>query len=158
MYNNLPELTVTKCILHKLPDIDVLLDKLSNTLEVRLKHKGCSHEHKLKPEVNELILERILKLRKQLDSGVDTICDCSVDHVSSVSCSESASSVDYMTYPQDKYDIEQIRQARELLIKKRISVLNDPSKLCTVDLMKTRRCLRQYKNMENSCINSDHAN
>lgn len=59
-----PELTVKKCIFHFYPKDDLMLEKLSNTLEMRLRHNGCSKQHTLKPHFNIVTLGKILRIRQ----------------------------------------------------------------------------------------------
>lgn len=153
----LPELQVSKCTLHKHCNVDAELDKLSNSLEVRLRHRGCSREHHFNPGQSKSILGRILTLR---ESTRDKIPDefeykChslrytnSYENDSLSYANDSLSYASHSTCVQDlardSYDMEQIRQARKLLIRQRYEILNDPQKMRAVDLMRMRHCLRQY--------------
>lgn len=74
LYYNIPavpEIKVNHCILHKNPSIDSQLDKLSNVLEVRLRHKGCSKQHCLRPGYGEATLGKILYLKQSSNSHMD---------------------------------------------------------------------------------------
>lgn len=152
-----PELTVQRCELHTHRSRDAKLDKLSSWLEARIKHKRCCH-CSIGKENDESILRvagEILRLRKKISrqpthtTYIPTrIVDLS-DYVCSV-CSDTSSLHSWSSAFTDESlsDIEQIKQARVLLIQQRCEILGDPDKVKNVDFAKIRQCLRQYYLMD----------
>lgn len=161
---NAPELKVKRCTLHRNSDIDLQVDKLSSSLEVRLRHQGCSKEHCHNPKRNENILGKILELKESSKDryvyenfplGTSTR-SWGASWRRALSLTDSISFTSCSTYltdlGQDAADLEQIRRAREMLIRQRYDILNDPEKMRTVDFIKMRHCLRQYHLMSNKTI------
>lgn len=140
--------------------VDVVVDKLSSALEVRLRHTGCTRDHFKKPTHGEMQLGKIIRLRTPTSSiqTDDSICSYYSNPSQASSVTENSMVLyklgsfinilfflDYFASLQDEYDIREIMAERERIITKELSgawVVNKK------DNFKIRSCLKKIKDFD----------